>query len=725
MAYPGDPSLDSTVQQRVLTAFAEAVRLHREGHSEESRTILRSITDVDPRFSPAQRLEQAIAAGAPVDLAQLIGEVSAGSDMDVQGTLAKAHQAFAQRDFQGAMSLAQSVLRELPGQSEARQLALDAQARVRATGEIHTHIARVREALDAGLAEEAKGFLKLAKDLDPTNPELAVLERRLSLAAKPLETEAEPEFEFEVFDHTPEAPPAAPRPTTAAPPTPPPVPPPPAVTPTVQVARPVPAAAAPPSAATPPRQTPHPASPPVAPPPAAPQAPAGGFRFDQAGDAFTMEFQPGVGEHGAGASREGGEASAAAARIQSLLDQGQQEFDRADFQAAIDTWSRIYLIDAQHAEAERRIGQARRRREEVERLAEQRFHEAKEAYNSKRLDEARALCQEVLRLQPQHLEAHDLMQRLETPTALPPPPAAPPLAGEEDLFRDDFVPDASAGPGMAPSPGGPAAALPQKIAERFGRGSRMRLALPSIPLPWLGVGVGVLVLVLVAGFLLRHKVFKGESRAVAQALARSETLATQGKLKEAIQLLQSVQGQVEGEQANQVNQRILGYQRKLKARAAPTPIPGAKPAADALAAGRRVKALQLVRAGLAKAPGDAQLLELQAEVTSYSSAIPALADALVRANWDDARLLAEQILKEHPEDAEVRSIWVVATFNTAVVWLRKYQVAQAHALLVELAKTTADPEVVRLKEFAQSYLARPADPLYQTFVNSCDLRTPD
>jgi tetratricopeptide (TPR) repeat protein len=730
MAYPGDPSLDATVQQRVLTAFAEAVRLHREGHSEESRTILRSITDVDPRFSPAQRLEQAIAAGAPVDLAQLIGEVSAGSDMDVQGTLAKARQAFAQRDFQEAMSLAQSVLRELPGQVEARQLALDAQARVRATGEIHTHIARVREALDAGLAEEAKGFLKLAKDLDPTNPELAVLERRLSLAAKPLETEAEPEFEFEVFDHTPDAPPAAPRPTTAAPPTPPTVPLPPAAPPTVQMPRPVPPAAARPAAGPPPApapvpRTPHPTPPPVAPAPAAPQAPAGGFRFDQAGDAFTMEFQPGVDEQGAGASREGGEAPASAARIQSLLDQGQQEFDRTDFQAAIDTWSRIYLIDAQHAEAERRIGQARRRREEVERLAEQRFHEAKEAYNSKRLDEARALCKEVLKLQPQHLEAHDLMQRLETPAAPPPPPAAPPLAGEEDLFRDDFVPDASAGPGMAPSPGGAAVALPQKIAERFGRGSRVRLALPSIPLPWLGVGVGVLVVVLVAGFLLRHKVFKGESRAVAQALARSETLATGGKLKEAIQVLQSVQGQVEGEQANQVNQRILGYQRKLKAQAAPTPVPGAKSATDALAAGRRVKALQLVRAGLAKAPGDAQLLRVQAEITSYSSTIPALADQLGRANWDDARRLAEQILKEHPDDTEVRSIWVVATFNTAIVQLRKYQVAQAHVLLVELARTTADPEVTRLKEFAQSYLARPADPLYQTFVNSCDLRAPD
>ncbi len=95
MAYPGDPSLDQTVQQRILTAFREAVRLYREGHSEESRTILRSIFDVDASFAPAQRLEQAIAAGAPVDLAQLIGEVAARTEVDVDATVAKARLALA------------------------------------------------------------------------------------------------------------------------------------------------------------------------------------------------------------------------------------------------------------------------------------------------------------------------------------------------------------------------------------------------------------------------------------------------------------------------------------------------------------------------------------------------------------------------------------------------------------------------------------------------------
>jgi len=710
VAYPGDPSLDETVQQRVLTAFAEAVRLHREGHSEESRTILRSISEVDPRFAPAQRLEQAIAAGAPVDLAQLIGEVTAQGAMDVQGNLEKARAAFAQRDFQAAMTLAQAILRDLPGHAEARQLALDAQARVRATGEIHTHIARIREALDAGLAEEAKGFLKLAKDLDPTNPDVAVLERRLSLAAKPLATEAEPEFEFEVFEPAAEAPAAAPRQaaaqaaTATAPPPAPRVP------------------QAPPAAPPPPRPAPAPAARAAPPPPAPPGA--AGMRFDQPGAAFTMEFHPGFGE---GADSGGGarESKASEARIRSLLDQGQQEFDRVDFQSAIDTWSRIFLIDSQHAEAERRIALARSRREEVERLAEQRFHQASDAYRDKRLDEARALCKEVLALLPQHLEAHDLLQRLETPAAPPPPPAPPPLAAEDDLFRDDFVPHAVGAGAPGPPPGGPAATLPQRAGERAARPSRVRLTLPAIPLPLLGVGVGVLVLVLVAGFLLRHKVFRGDSRAVAQALAQSEALAGTGNLQGAIQVLQSLQGQVEGEEANQVNQRILEYQRKLKAKPTPPPVTAGKEAAEALAAGRRVRAMQLVSAGLAKAPDDGELLKLQAQIIAYSPVFPRLADEIKRRDWEGARAAASQVLAERPGDPEVRMIWERATFNLAVAQLRKYQVAQAHGLLVELARASDDPEVKRLEEFARSYLSRPADPLYQTFVNNSELRPLD
>jgi tetratricopeptide (TPR) repeat protein len=713
MAYPGDPSLDDIVQQRVLAAFAEAVRLHRDGQSDESRTILRSITEVDPRFAPAQRLEQAIAAGAPVDLGQLIGEVTAQSSVDVEATLAKARQAFAQRSFQDAATLARAVLHDLPGHAEARRLALDAQAQVKAGGEIQTHIARAREALDAGLVEEARGFLKLAKDVDPRNPDVAVLEQRLQLAAKPLETEGEPEFEFEVFEHIAEAP--HPQAAAPAPPTPTAHPPEPKLVPPAP-----PATTTPPA---PPRTTPQPQMEPPPPPAAtAPPRREGGFRFDEAGDSAAMEFHPGFGEEPGATGGGAGAAQESAARVQALLAQGQEEFDRGDFQAAIDTWSRIYLIDAENSEAEHRISQARQRREEVDRLAEQRFHEALDAFEQKRLEDARALCQEVIKLQPQHLEAHDLLQRLETPAA-PPPPVAPALGGEEDLFHDDFVPAATAAP-PAGSHAAPArVAVPQAVGERAGSALRVRLQLPAIPLPWLGVGVGVVVLLLVAGLLLRGKVFTSGGGAVAEALAESEQLAKQGRLQQAVQLLQSLQGQVEGEQANRINQRVLEYQRRLKSKAAPPPVSESKFVADALARGHRVKAMQLLRAGLEKVPGDPELLKLESEIRTYSASMPALADAVADSNWERMRNLSAQILKEHPDDVEMQQAWAVATFNAAVGYLRKYQVAQGHALLMELTKRNPDPEAERLQELAKSYLSRPADPRYQIFVTNVELRT--
>ncbi len=712
MAYPGDANLDAAVQQRILTAFKEAVRLYRDGHGEEARTILRSITDVDARFAPAQRLEQAIAAGAPVDLAQLIGEVTAKGGVDAAAQVAAAEKAFADRDFEGALAQAQAVLRDMPGHARARQLAFDAQNRLRTAAEVQAHLERCRQSLDAGRAEDARGALALAKTLDPGHPDLAGLEQRLQAMAKPQAVEAEPEFEFEVFERPPEAPP------TSVPP----------VSPDLFIAPEVPAPAQLRPAAEPaaPAAAPAPvAKPPVPAPPEPAEAP--GFAFDDDGAGGGVEFHAGAsGAFSAGAPPPA-PAENAAARIQTLLDQGQHEFDSGDFQAAVDTWSRIYLVDASNAEADSRIEQARRRREEVERLAEQNFYEAHEAFEQKRFDDARLLCQQVLKLVPQHLEAHDLLQRLETPAAPPPPPVpAPGLAQEEDLFRDEFVPAPVSSSGSAPAIHGPLAppAEPAAVARQVASAAAaVGRRLPSLPLSWIGVAVTVLALAGGAAFLLRGKVFSNSKTAVNEALAESERLAGQGRLQNALQVLQSLQGQVEGEQANRVNQRILELQRRLKAKAvAPPPAADSQAVAAALAAGLRVKAMKLVRQGLASAPGDAELTRFEAEIAAYDPVMPALADAVASKNWESIRSLADQVLRSHPGDHEALQLWSAATFNLAVLNLRRYQVADGHGLLVELCKRNTDPDAERLRELAKSYLSRPTDPRYTIFVSNVELR---
>ncbi|HPC84295.1 MAG TPA: hypothetical protein P5234_13240 [Thermoanaerobaculaceae bacterium] len=761
MAYVGDSRLDQKVQQRIMTAFAEAVRLYREGHTEESLTVLRSISDVDPQFKPAQRLEAAINANAPVDLAQLLGEMSAAADQDAAELVAKARQAFEQRDFAAAQSLAQAVLKDLPGHAEARKLVLEAQARQRAAAEVESLLARAKDALDAGQVEEAQGFLRLARNLDATHPGLAALEAGMPVSAG---SEPEAEFEFEVFDHfgpatdVPAAagtvPPPAPRPEpggqfeaggefepgfeepiapAAAPVVPPAVRVPPAPAPRgVPVAAvPAPAPAAPPAGFQ--------VAPVVAPPAPVVAAPApgggvpafgggspatapsaGGFTFDSPMDEVGMEF--GQVSMPAPAPPAGFEAAMGPDdRVQELLDQGQRAFDAGDFQAAIETWSRIYLLDAHNAEAELRIEQARRRREEVERLAEHRFYEAREAFEQGRLDDARALCREVLDLQPQHLEAHDLLQRLETPAAPPPPPVPSLAADEEDLFKDDFVPATIA---STPLAGGavaaPAPVRERPLAAREAEAPARRIF--GLPLPMAAAAGAVLVAVAAGALFFGGKLLFRGSDKTATTISIADALAEKGQLADAIAVLESLSGQLEGERANLVNEKIQTLKRRLKARATPVPSFDASAIRAAIDGGQRMKALRMVQDALQKAPAEPQLLAFQSELSSYSNLLPQLANAVRDGNWEVARQAAGKLRQDRPADTEAAQVWRVATFNLALIALRKYQVAAASSLLNELGKEGDDPQAAKLQAFAKSYLSRPADPRYDLFVTSLEMR---
>jgi tetratricopeptide (TPR) repeat protein len=715
MSYPGSADLDQKVRQRILTAFGESVRLYREGHAEECRTILRSILEVDPRFTPAQRLEDALGKGAQVDLGKLLGELAANAPVRADETLARAREAISRRDFQDALLLAQSILRELPGHAEARAVMLEAQSRVRAASEVESNLARAEEALSAGMLAEATGFVKLALAADPTHPKLEALSARLQGAGLNAAPEVEPVFEFEAFQQAEEPEPSVPGQGPPAPPALPPIPPAPLAASAAPAGQPWVAATTPPP--PPVAAIPVPVPPPREPAVAPPQPPPPLFSFDEA--AHDVDFTtPPVAEHAPGGETPP-PVGDAAGRIAALLDQGQQAFDRGDFQGAIDTWSRIYLLDAQNAEGELRIEQARRHLEEHGRLAEHRFYEAREAFDQGRRDDARALCLEVLKIEPQHLEAHDLLTRLETPAAPPPPPAE--SADDVDLFKDDFVPARVSSSGeltLGGSIAGPAPIAPPMVRPSPRPASLGRRLPVSIPLV---AAIGGMVLVLVfVGLLLRGTVFSGGAQAVADAIAEADRLAGAGKLQEAITLLQNTEA--EGEAANQLNQKALDLARQLRTRNKPAPPAAAAEARSAIAQGKRVKAYQLVREGLAKVPGDPELTQVETDLGNYSPALGALAEAAAAGKWESVKTLAAQVLDRHPTDADADRLWRAATFNAAVVALRSYQVASAHRLLLELAAKGDDPEVKRLVELSASYLARPVDPRYQIFVSSIELR---
>ncbi|MEW5877800.1 MAG: hypothetical protein AB1751_07040 [Acidobacteriota bacterium] len=653
MSYPGSPDKDPKVQQRILAAFREAVRLYQDGHRDECQTVLHSILEVDPAFRPAQRLESAIIQGLPVDLASLLGDLAGEAGSQVEGLLSQARQALAERNFSRAAELAQAVLRELPGHQEARSLLQQAQAALKAQSEVATQLARARQALAAGLVEEAKGFLALVRGIAPDHPELAELE---SLVASQTAEEAAM-VEFETFTPPP------------SPPTPPPSP-----ADRVELEAPWESAA---------------------------QKTTSGFSFDAVGEVPTFSAEPAVPE-----SPE--------EKVAALLAEGQEAFDRGDYAQAVDVWTRIYLIDPHNQEAERRIEQARRRREELDRLAEMKYAEALEAFEGGRLEEARELLQEVLSLQPQHVDANDLLARLETPSA-PPPLRAELPAVEEDLFRDDFVPQEIVS--------GESAAVSEVPLEERAVPRPVRPAVKArrlaLPLPvMVGVGVAVVVLV-VLGLVLGGRVFQS-GPSVEDTLQEAERLAQQGQLQDAIKLLQTLN--LEGSEANQVQQRILEYQKKLKVQAPPPPTVDLGPAKQALGEGRYLKAALVLRAAAKKAPHDEGVRQLLGQVAAYDPGLPALADAWEKGSWEVASRALATMVEAHPQDGELRQAWQVARYNWSLELLRGFQVADAAKVLGELAKETNDPEVGRLHELARAYLSRSVDPRYKIFVNSLSFR---
>lgn len=101
-------------------------------------------------------------------------------------------------------------------------------------------------------------------------------------------------------------------------------------------------------------------------------------------------------------------------RIQDLLAEGQNEFEAGDFQSAIDSWSRIFLIDIDHAEANQRIEEARKLKAESDRELEEAFHEGVVLLDDQKLDEARAAFERVLEMQPNHLAAQQQLEKIES-----------------------------------------------------------------------------------------------------------------------------------------------------------------------------------------------------------------------------------------------------------------------------------------------------------------------
>jgi tetratricopeptide (TPR) repeat protein len=459
----------------------------------------------------------------------------------------------------------------------------------------------------------------------------------------------------------------------------------------------------------------------------------------------------------------GGGDSESDRRIRELLDEGQAAYDAGDPQGAIDSWSRIFLIDIDHQEASRRIEAARKLKAESERQAEEIFHDGVARLESGDAAAARRSFQRVLEIQPSYFAAREYLQQIDagavpapraqmardplagvTGIAIPEPPAPtpiPPTRKAADLKEEILVPPEP--PGEAePAERWPLAKKPAGGARRDkGRARRLFLL----------VGGAVLLLAAAGAvyfFQNRDQIFpnsKEETPAPTASvktdsdpIARAERLYKAGRATTAVSQLKRIP-------ANDPHyakaQALIAQWGGTAAGAGSTgtgagmtsdsgePPPPLTPEAQArravfLAGGRQAategttfKALLRLEQADAMAKLDGDDAKLLADVRKKLEPLANQIDLFHQHEWE--RLLP-QLWKLHaaqPGNGDVTQLMVDCYYDLAVRDLQRVDVEKAAASLKEAVTLQPTDELLkRYYVFAQTYQERPKDLLYRIYV---------
>lgn len=748
MSYPGTPSLSKDVQDRILGTFQHSLDLLEQGKEQEAILGCEFVLRMDAAFQPAQTLIQRIKTGRrPVPVADLrpggaplggsddldgleslddlegLGDLESLDDLESFDDVETLRQAskfeavvppppkpapspgaasafgamiqdlLSRRNFQQVLQIAESQKQAIGADPQLREWVELARTRLESQPYVDSFLAKARQARAAGQREELAKALDKVRSLDPEHPEIGQLAALDADTTGPVgeqvlsfdEIEEDPllfaddepdatliEADTLSFDDELSA-------FSAAQGTP---------DPFASVAPPAPAAPAP--VATQRAAAPIPPRP--APPAPAPRA--------------AVPFGEGD-------------------RIEQLLAEGQEAYERGENQTAIDIWSRIFLIDLDNEDASRRIESARNRKAELERQAEEAFHEGVAHLESRSLAAAKESFEKVLSLQPNHSLAREYVHQLEQGKT---PVLARPLAdaGMPGLGLDSELAELAA----------VATAGKQGSRSLEAAVQRDRVVIVK-KTDWRPIALGALVLVLVLGgiFYLASKwkdLFpnaESPGATVTRApdfISSATEMHAQGKVENAVRLLEKIQ---EGD-PNWAKAQALIAQWKAELRTA----------AEAAAAAPNAETIErhglLVQAGR-EANGAGQALRTRRYL--------GMADKLIPLAPDDAALLAaaEQKLQplqpeidlyeqgeyaqvipqlwrkrdENPQDADLKMLLVDSYYNLAVTDLQRNQPADAIKKLQDALEV--DPQgrdLQRLLLFAQSYEKRSEDLLYRIYV---------
>ncbi|MCK5375458.1 MAG: hypothetical protein KAJ97_00150 [Acidobacteria bacterium] len=726
MAYPGNPELSPQAQERVITAFRQVVTKLQEGKREEALIGLEFVLRLDPTFAPSLNLHQQLSSGAAeIDLSQIIAELQAPTTETINSLLVEAVEDFNNREFAAAKEKVEKVLLDLPGHQEGRQLLGQIQEASKVEAQVSQFLAQARQALDQSDSQEAANFVMMAQALDPHHEGIAATLAEIDQSGGMSHSQAEfmagsaPPGGVVSFDSIDDSPPAFETEEpgdglfadeavgeVSAPP-----PPEPVASPTEAESADIGA-----------RESEHLSDESaIAPPPtfeSVESEPAAAASYEATGGDVSDLFEAGPTAAPTPAEPPPGAQTPTdpEALIQDLLARGESAAAVDDYAAAIDAWSRIFLIDHAHEEAAHRVEHLRHAKEELDRRLEPMLDDARAAHFNGDEEAASSLLEQVLALDPKHVNATRLKERLDAGKS-PEIEAAHEVAGsempdlEEDLFSDE----------IAPSQEG-------EVEAAVAGGGALEAAMPTLeparrPALWrlIGLAAGGLLIVLVglwAGSrLLSSPEPEDQAMAVNQLLREADALFQQNKVAEAVHLLE--QFPADDIYKQRIDLRLAKYHQAM---APPTPTPVPKSlitAEELLEEGLWMAAYQQVMGGLARHPMDTGLEDLRRVILEIEEDVAPLHRAILSANHSAVASIAKDLLELHPGQADVAKIYERSLFNASMAELRAYNLTAAESYLnLLLVRQPDDQEVQRVLDFIASYKVRPVDMQLEIFIRS-------
>jgi len=765
MRYVGNEALSPQIQERIQNTFDQTIGLAEEGNRQEALLGCDFILRLDPLFEPARRLQErlnegegpveigdltggeapqatAVAAPAPeisvpeasMDIGELIADVpdeaplvadtpievppidelsldvlapqddapetmvTPPAEAAVEGTPAVADLSnrmamlYEQRSFQDLMSLAMENQDRIGGDEDLRQMVDFARERLEAEPYVRNFLESAQTAREKGDLEGAKSHLEKARELDPSHPDLPGLEADLEATLR-----VEPPAAFE-------PPPLPEVPLEDMPPL---------IEPDAigdissevdelfdSVESPAPEAAPAETTAV----EPEPSTEEPTPVPSLDTEPAA--RLD----------------------------SESEQRIDELLKEGQESFEDGQYQAAIDAWSRIFLIDIDHAEASRRIELARKLKAEVERQIEEAFHEGITRLESGEEKKAKQAFGKVLEMQPSHMGARDYLEKIESGVLS--------TAGAEP---SELAPVAETAPDIETAAAGsaldadltleptPVPSLPDDLA-------------PTAPAPapqpaprkrsFALIGATVLILVLAVGWFVYanwDRFFPastpGDDVTAAQPqtdpIERARELHEAGSTAMAINVLRRVPpgsdpyaeaqaliasweagGQTEEVPRDEPSEEVLAQRQELLTRAE-----------QAVSQGENLLALDLIDQAHEISKLSTEEVAFRNRATNALELLRDERDLFDQGDWEYALPNLWRMRDADPANPDVARLMVNSYYNLG---LRDLQRGDAKSALEKFEEAQGladgDEDLDRLALFATAYTERPSDMLYRIFV---------